>query len=86
MTTTNENRTMLPQAMRDAVIEAGGKISRIDYFQSVHEIIHANGGDTDIESLKTSTVNANRLRSAGLTKVNIGARSEIWLDDLAEGA
>ena len=86
MTTTNENRTMLPQAMRDAVIEAGGKISRDDYFQAVHDIIHANGGDTDINSLKTSTVNAGRLRSAGLTKVNIGTNSEIWLDELAEGA
>ena len=77
---------MLPQAMRDVVIDNGGRVDREIYFTEVHQLIHDNGGDTALESLRTSTVARGRLEAAGLTKVDIGSSKQIWLSELAEAA
>jgi len=86
MTETTGNRSMLPQAMRDVVIDNGGRVDREIYFTEVHQLIHDNGGDTALESLRTSTVAKGRLEAAGLTKVDIGSSKQIWLSELAEAA
>ena len=76
----------MEQAMKDAVDMAGGRIDREDFFTEVQAIRSADGQETSASSIRTNTMKAHRLTTAGLTRVQIPSLGidEIWDAETAQ--
>jgi len=67
------------EAMNEAVKNAGGRMTEDEYLNSVQAIIHADGRDTSLDSLKVNAFNRNRMEKAGVVRVTIGDEKQVWL-------
>lgn len=67
------------EAMNEAVTNAGGRMTEDEYLNSVQAIIHADGRDTSLDSLKVNAFNRNRMEKAGVVRVTIGDEKQVWL-------
>ena len=77
----------MEQAMKDAVDMAGGRIDREDFFREVQAIREADGQVfKSSDSIRTNTMKAHRLETAGVTRVQIPSLGidEIWDAETAQ--
>tara|TARA_R110001592_G_scaffold70015_4_gene214728 strand:+ start:5629 stop:6882 length:1254 start_codon:yes stop_codon:yes gene_type:complete len=71
------------EAMSQAVNLAGGRMTETDFLSQVHDLIHASGRTTSMESLKSNAFSKSRMDKANVTRVTIGADRQIWSASLA---
>ena len=71
------------EAMSQAVNLAGGRMTETDFLNQVHDLIHASGRTTSMESLKSNAFSKSRMDKANVTRVTIGADRQIWSASLA---
>jgi MoxR-like ATPase len=72
------------EAMNQAVLSAGGRMSEEAYLQAIHDLKTDDGQETSIQSLKVNAFNTARMTKAGVTRVTIGKDRQVWLANTAE--
>ena len=81
------SRNTVADYMRDAVEQAGGRISEDAYLTAVQTMMNADGREQKLESLKTNAFNKKNMDKAEITRLTIGTgRTAVKLVVIQEDA